>query len=113
MVKFEKVIDGINRYLNYELYAGMNDWQEVFARIAVSRVVGNTETLKHTLMTSPIAKTFAIVDSEGNVDVDGIFKDLREQMAHKGKIEFVVPMFGKFIFSTNDVDKLYNAILEV
>lgn len=112
MVKFEKVIDGINRYLNYELYAGMNDWQEIIARMAVSRVVGNTDSLKHLLETNPIAKMFAIIDSEGNVDVDGIMKELREQMAHKGKIEFSVPLFGKFTFSVNDVDKLYNTIME-
>lgn len=113
MVKFERVIDGINRFLNAELYANMNDWQEVFARIAISRFVGNVSTVKNVLMNNPFIQTLAIIDSEGNVDVDGIMRDLREQLAKKERIEFTVPMFGKFIFSVGDVDKLHKTIMEV
>lgn len=111
-MKLEKVINGILKYLNAEIYSGMNDWQEVLARIAVSRMVGNTEQLKQVLTNNAFVKTFAIMDGNGDVDVDGLTRDLRTQIAEKGKISFSLPMFGNFTFTAEDVDKLHRYILE-
>lgn len=69
-MKFDRVLYGINKYLDKEIYAGMNDWQEVVARIAVSRIIGNNN-LEQTLLGNPYIKTFAIADTEGNIDVEG------------------------------------------
>ena len=50
MVEFNRVIDGLLKYFNNNLFAKMNDWQEVVARIAVGRIIGNPESLKQSLM---------------------------------------------------------------
>ena len=111
-MSFEKVLNGILRYMNEEIYAGMNDWQEVFARIIVSRIVGNSDALKDALINNGFIKTFAIIDHNGNVDVDGLMRDLREQISRKGKISISLPMFGNFTFTAEDVDRLHRTILE-
>ena len=46
MVEFNRVIDGLTRYMNNNLFSNMNDWQEVIARVAVGRIIGNPENLK-------------------------------------------------------------------
>lgn len=112
MMSFEKVINGILRYINNEIYSGMNDWQEVFARIAISRLLGNTEELKTALMNNSFFKTFGIVDANGNIDVEQLMQDLRTQIERKGSITIAIPMFGKFTFTAADVDKLHYTILE-
>ena len=112
MMTFEKVINGILRYINNEIYPGMNDWQEVFARIAISRLLGNTDELKTALMNNAFAKTFGLIDAEGNVDVEQLMHDLRTQIERKGSITIAIPMFGKLTFKTEDVDKLHYTILE-
>lgn len=109
---FEKVLNGITRYLNAEIYSGMNDWQEMFARIAVSRILGNAETIKTTLINNPFIQTFAIMDANGNVDVDGLMSDIRRHIEQKGKLTVALPMFGNFTFTTEDVNKLHQAIME-
>lgn len=111
-MSFEKVLNGILRYMNEEIYRGMNDWQEVFARIAVSRLIGNSDSLKNSLINNGYIKTFAIMDEEGNVDVDGIARDLRDQIDRKGKLVLSLPMFGTFTFTASDVDKLHSMITE-
>lgn len=111
-MNFERVIDGINRYIEREIYSKMNDWQEIFAKIAIGRLVGNKDNLKATLQNNAVLQTFAIIDSEGNVDIDSLAMDLKNQIAQKGKMELDIPMFGKFVFTSSDVDKLYNTILE-
>jgi hypothetical protein len=111
-MEFERVLNGIIKYLNNEIYVGMNDWQEMLARIAVSRIVGNGHNLKTMLMENPFIKTFAIMDENGNVDLDGLIKDIRTQLEQKEKISFTLPVFGKFTFTVADVDKLHRTILE-
>lgn len=109
-MNIERFISGIIKYMDREIFATMNDWQEMLGRIAVSRLLGNSEQLKNTIMSNAYLRTFAIVDENGNVDVDGLYRDLKEQIRAKGKIELTLPMFGTFRFTEADVDKLYSTI---
>ena len=109
-MNIERVMNGIARYMDREIYSNMNDWQEVVARLAVSRLLGN-RNLGNTLINNPYIRTFAIVDSDGNVDVDGLYRDLRTLVQQKGKIEISLPIFGKYTFHETDVDNLYNCIM--
>lgn len=111
-MEFEKVLNGIMKYLNNEVYRNMNDWQEILARIAVSRVVGNEQNLKTALINNAYVKTFAIMDESGMVDVDGLMRDLKSQLEQKGKVTFSLPMFGTFTFTPEDVEKLHRTIKE-
>lgn len=109
---FDRVINGILKYLDREVYSKMNDWQEMLARIAVSRVIGNRESLRETLSANSFLRTFNIIDENGNVDVESLMRDIREQIELKGKIEISIPMFGRFAFNASDVDKLHQTIME-
>ena len=110
MVEFNRVIDGLLRYLNNNLFAKMNDWQEVVARIAVGRIIGNPESLMQSLMANGIVRTFAVMDSEGNVDLEPIMRDLKREIDRKGKLTVEIPMFGKMSFTAADVDEIYREI---
>lgn len=107
---FNRVMDGIVKYINDEMFIGMNDWQEMTARILVARVVNNQEAVKKTLIDNGFIRTFGIIDSEGMVDVCGLANDIKQEIVKKGKMTFTVPMFGKISFVPEDVDKLYNYI---
>ena len=111
-MNFEKVIRGIVKYINAEMYQNMNEWQEFIARLAVARMVNNPQNLKDSLTNNMFIKTFAIFDEAGNVDVDGLLRDLKHVIENKGKVSFEIPMFGKFTFETTDVDKLHHYIME-
>ena len=110
MVGFNKVVDGLARYLNNNFYSKLNDWQEVLARIAVGRIIGNPEALKQSLMANGIVRTFAVMDSEGNVDLENLARDLKREIERKGKISVEVPMFGKMSFVASDIDEIYREI---
>ena len=109
-MEFNRVIDGLTRYLNNNLFSKMNDWQEVLARIAVGRIIGNPEALKQSLAANGIVRTFAIMDSEGNVDLEPIMRDLKREVERKGKLSFDIPMFGKISFLPQDIDEIYREI---
>lgn len=109
---FDRVVNGIIRYLNAEVYIGLNDWQEMMARVAVSRLLARKDHLRDALIANPFVKTFGIIDDAGMVDVDGLMNDIRTQIAEKGKLEITIPMFGKFTFRESDVDRLRQMIME-
>ena len=110
MVEFNRVIDGLARYINNNFYSKLNDWQEILARLAVARVVNNPETLKQSLQANGIVRTFAVMDSEGNVDLEPIMRDLKKEIERKGKLTIELPMFGKISFLPQDIDEIYREI---
>lgn len=110
MVSFDQVLDGLARYLNKNFYANLNDWQEIVARLAIGRIIGNPEALKQSLQANPFVRTFAIFDSEGNVDLEPIMRDLRKEIERKGKMTVEIPMLGKISFTGEDVTELYREI---
>jgi hypothetical protein len=111
MIRFEKVIDGINRYIDSEIYSNLNDLQEILARIVIGRINSNTENIKAMLMSNGLLKTLCIVDSDGMVDVDRLLQDIRREIERKGSIEFYLPMIGKMKFTPADVDVLHSMIV--
>ena len=110
MVSFEQILDGLARYMNKYFYSNLNDWQEIVARLAVGRIIGNPETLKQSLQANGIIRTFAVMDSEGNVELEPIMRDLRKEIERKGKMTVEIPMFGKISFTGEDLTELYREI---
>lgn len=110
-VKFENVIDGVNRYLDKEIYGNLNDLQEFLARLAVARINQNADLIKTSLMNNGLARTLCIVDSEGMVDVDSLSQDIKKEIDRKGSIQVEIPMIGKLTFRSVDVDVLRDLII--
>lgn len=110
MIEFNRVVDGINRYIDSNIYSGMNDWQEILARIAVGRFFDNQENIKKTLIENGYIKTFAIMDANGNVDVENLGRELKREIERKGQLSVSIPLFGKMTFTAKDVNELYREI---
>jgi hypothetical protein len=111
-MSFEKVIQGILKYLDREIYPTMSDWQSVLSRLAVARLVNNKDKLKEFLKTNPIMQTFSIIDSSGSIDIDRICAELKEQISVAEKIRIDTKILGAYTFYPDDVDKLMAYIKE-
>lgn len=109
---FETVLNGIAKFIDKNVYAGMNDWQELIARIFVGRIFDARENLKSAFVNSGFIRTFGIIDENGNVDVESLAKDIKREIQRKEKITVSIPMFGQMSFVPQDVDDLYNMIAE-
>ena len=110
-MEFDKVISGLLKYLDREIYPNMNDWQRLIARMAVGRIVNSSDNIKTYVMSNGFLRTFAVVNQDGSIDVDGLIKDMCGLMIEQ-PLEIDLPMFGKFKFTAEDVQKLYLYIKE-
>lgn len=107
----DKVIDGIARYINGEIYSNMNDWQEVIARMAVGRLLENKAALKQKVTENPFLMSFVLVDSDGEMDVERFLGDLKSAIEAKGGVQLEIPFFGNLKFVPSDVDVLKGYIM--
>lgn len=109
---FEKVLDGAVRFINENVIPGMNDWQEIAARIAIGRLYENQQSVLTFLQNNGIVRAFGVINSDGDVDIDRLCTDLKREIQKKKKIQVAITGFGKMSFDASDVDKLYNYIKE-
>jgi hypothetical protein len=111
-MEFEKIFNGVVKYINKEIFPGFNDLQVVSARIVMKRAIDKRAALKEFICKSGFLRTFAVVDESGNVDIDGLAEDLKGQLRELEKMQVRIPMFGTFTFVENDVDVLVRYIKE-
>lgn len=107
---FNSVLNGVVKFIDREIIGKMNSWQEVIARVAIARAINNAAAIKSLLIDNGFSRALAIEDANGNIDVDGLVRDLKKAISAKGYFEFEIPMFGKFKFVESDVDKLNSYI---
>lgn len=109
-VEFEKVLDGINKYIDKEIYPGLNDLQEFAARLIIGRINSSSNAIKEYLVGNGFIKTFGLIDRDGMVDIDQLLHEVKMEIERKGSIQVEVPMIGKLTFKPVDVDILYDEI---
>ena len=110
---YDAVIQGIINYINKEILSTMADWQAMLARVAISRILTAKDGLRAAITGNAFLQSMGIVSVDGLVDADGLARDLKEQISLAGKLEINIPVFGKYVFSPDDVDTLYKYIKEV
>lgn len=110
MVEFEKVIDGVVKYINTEMVSKMNNVQEFVVRVLAGRVINNAETIKKTLVNNGYIRTFGIINDDGLVDVEGLSADIKRELTKMEQVTFTLPMFGKLTFVPSDIDVITGMI---
>ena len=96
--------------MDKEIYSGMNDLQELVARVIAGRIIGNEKNIKETIIHNGYLRTFGIIESDGMVDVKSLACDIKRELERKESISISLPMFGKWTFHPDDVDILYRSI---
>lgn len=112
-MNYEVVLQGIINYINKEILSTMADWQAMLARVAISRILTAKDGLRAAITGNAFLQSLGVVSVDGMVDVDGIARDLKEQISFAGKLEIELPVFGRYVFSPDDVDTLHRYIKEV
>ena len=93
LYKFEKVVDGLTRYIDSEVITGMNDFQEFIARIAIGRVINNEKTIKDALANNGIIRTFGLIDKAPLQVGTGAVLCMAEQFGAFDRENLIVPVW--------------------
>lgn len=107
-MQLNRVINGITKYIEREMFPKINSWQQLGMGVVVSRMARDTKNIKEL----GIVKLLNVVDENDNVDIEGLKRDIMQQMQKIEKLELDIPYIGKFTFSKSDIEHLFNTIME-
>lgn len=113
MVSVNQIEHGIANYLDAELmpqFSG-NGLEKVIAGTAVSLMLRRSGAVIDVYKDNPVVKMLGVIDDKGNIDVDTVSEELKKNMPKEG-VKVTVPVIGTLTFHKDDIDKLYNYIME-
>lgn len=110
-MKFEKVVDGVSKYLSDNIYPTMVIWQKIIVADVVSRAIRWAEAYLNDPQTCTFLRALSYVDSDDNIDVEGVLIGLKKYIAEKdGKWKIEIPLMPVLVFTESDVDDLFEYI---
>ena len=109
MYEYNKVINGIAKYIDYEIVEKISGWKKWVVGSGMGLALSNTTEVFNQLKNNEFVKMLGVIDKEDKVDVDKIYKEMKKQ-AKKSSVTFDVPMLGPITLNEQDVDKIYDFI---
>jgi hypothetical protein len=109
MYEYNKVINGIAKYIDYEIVEKISGWKKWVVGSGVGIALSNTAGVFNQLKNNDFVKMLNIIDKDDRINVDKIYKELKKQ-AKKSSVTFDVPMIGPITLNEQDVDKIYEFI---
>lgn len=114
MVSIDKIEEGVAKYLDAELMPQFqnNGLEKVLVGTAASLLIRKTGTIVSSYKDNKLVKMLGIMDESGNVDVDILAEELKNNISKEG-IKVDIPVIGTMTFHKEDIDTLYEYIVEV
>lgn len=109
MYEYNKVINGVAKYIDAEIVEKITGWKKWVVGSGVGIALSNTTDIFNQLKNNEFVKMLNIIDKDDRIDIDKIYKEMKKQ-AKKGAVTFDVPMLGGLTLNEQDVDKLYEFI---
>ncbi len=94
------------------IYPNLTDWQEIIAGTAIDKLYESRADLFKLIESNHVYKMMLGINSDGNIDVDSLAKNIKNKIEKKGKVELALPMKIKLIFTPDDVDTILAVIKE-
>ena len=111
MVSFEKLANAIVAFVESEIIPNMTTGQEILARVAIAWALDSGTIAVDLLSQNSWAKAFGIIDSKKNINAERALMYLNA-LAQKKKLDFTLPVFGRFAFGAEDIEKLQRFLKE-
>lgn len=109
MVDFEKVMRGVEHFLDNEILSKMG-WQRWVLGTAIELYLKNSKEIYQHLSNEDLIKMLGVIDGD-MIDIDAIHREMMKQ-AQKGSVTIDLPIgMGKVTLTERDVDLLYQHIM--
>ena len=110
-VSMEQVVNGFAKYINAEFVENVDGLKKWAVIGAASLAVGKVNAIGETIQKSKIAKTMGIMDESGRVDIDSLKEHMTFVADSTGPVVQNIPLLGPVTFTKDDIQKLYDFIV--
>lgn len=114
MVHKSSLIPGISKFIDDNVLAHYppTSMKRLLMAGAVSLYLKQNEGLVDSLASNPLAAGLGIFSDDGLVDIDAVRNTLKTEINKAGFMRLNIPMVGSIDFTPEDVDTLYNDIVQ-
>lgn len=109
MYDYNKVINGITKYIDTEIVDKISGWQKWIVGGAMGIALSNTTNVFNQIKNNEFIKMLGVIDKNDKIDVDKIYAEIKKQ-AKKSAITFNAPIIGVLTLNEQDVNKIYEFI---
>ena len=110
MVNKSQIKNGLIRYIDTELIPKTQGLQFWAMTAAGTLAANKAEALIDNFVAQPMAQSLGIADN-GMIDIEAIYNAVRPA-AERAPANVAIPFVGSYTLNAQDVDKLYNYILQ-
>lgn len=111
MISINQVQSGLSRYLDSEIIPKLSGWQKWIFSAAATAYISDAAKVADKIRNSAALSPLALIDDANNVDVEKIYQHLRPA-AERCPAPITIPGMGTVTLTVNDVDMLYNCIMQ-
>lgn len=111
MVNAQQIKSGVTKYINSEILPHLSGLPKIGISAYVNLMSDKVPELMMQLRDQPGISILGVIDEEGNLDLDRLYKAVVPAMAEGEKIKLEIPMIGEFDLTKQDIDKLYKYVM--
>jgi hypothetical protein len=110
MVSTTQIKAGLSDYAYAHLLPKFEPWKQFVAGTAIGALGGKAEALVQGLAKNPAIVATGLIQENGLVDLDAIYKGALEQIQRQGTLPVDIPMIGRIVFGPDDIQAIYQSI---
>lgn len=110
MVNAGQIKAGLSDYAFAHLLPKFEPWKQFVAGTAIGALGGKAESILQGLSKNPAVVATGLIQENGLVDLDAIYKGALEQMQRQGTLPLDIPAIGRIVFGPEDLNAVYQAI---
>jgi hypothetical protein len=115
MVHKSSFIPGFSKFIDESVLSHYpaNSMKRILMAGAVSLYLKQNENIVDTLASNPIFTGLGVMGADGNVNIESLRDVLKGEIKKAGFMRLSIPFIGDIDFTPDDVDTLYNYIVEM
>lgn len=112
MVTINQVQTGLMKYIDNDVLPHLSGIRKVGLGIYSSLAANNISSIVMQYRDHPAVTVLNVLDKDGNVDIDQLYKAAVPMFADGSKQTINIPLIGDLLVDRSDVEKLYRYIKE-
>ncbi len=110
MVTYNQVITGITTYIDTEILPQITGFKKLALGVGSGIALKKADNVYKMIKDNKIIHALDLMDNNGNINIELLKDELLEKMGEE-KYPIDIPMIGTLKINKNDINKIYDLIL--
>lgn len=111
-VTFNQVQNGLVVYIDREILPHMAGWRQLAFGTVSALLLRRSEEIFKTMKTNVIVQATGVIRPDDMIEIQLLKDQLKQQISKSGPVTLDIPAIGALKIGSEDIDRLYQLIME-